>query len=147
MTQTPETYQSPDTIGPKPGTDSDETANVALLPCPHCGPGESIVEPWHDDVAKRWRVGCGRCGCSTGISPRDKTKAPAIAAWNRRAAPTLPADVKGLVEVALNAPLPGGAQVWHLIDGGGQQPSDMARTVMRAALSAAFTHLRKEQQS
>ena len=78
-------------------TDRDETANVALLPCPFCGPGESIVEPWHDDVAKRWRVGCGRCGCSTGISPRDKTKAPAIEAWNRRAAPTLPADVAKLV--------------------------------------------------
>ncbi len=31
MTQTPETCQSPDTISPKPGTDSDETANVAAL--------------------------------------------------------------------------------------------------------------------
>lgn len=57
----------------------------ALLPCPFCGPGQSHVDLWHDDVSKRWRVGCGRCGCSTGISPRDKTEAPAIAAWNKRA--------------------------------------------------------------
>ena len=59
----------------------------ALLPCPFCGPGQSIVSLWFDDVSKRWRVGCGRCGCSTGTSPRDKTQAPAIAAWNTRAAP------------------------------------------------------------
>ena len=55
-----------------------------LLPCPFCGPGNSCVDLWHDDVAKRWRVGCGACGCSTGTSPRDKTQAPAIEAWNRR---------------------------------------------------------------
>lgn len=55
-----------------------------LLPCPFCGPGQSIVSLWHDDMAQRWRVGCGRCGASSGISPRDKTEAPAIAAWNNR---------------------------------------------------------------
>lgn len=57
----------------------------ALLPCPFCGPGESHVSLWHDDVSKRWRVGCGRCGCSTGTSPRDTSQAPAIESWNRRA--------------------------------------------------------------
>lgn len=57
---------------------------MTLEPCPFCGPGQSQVDLWFDDVAKRWRVGCGRCGCSTGISPRDKTQAPAIEAWNRR---------------------------------------------------------------
>lgn len=55
-----------------------------LLHCPFCGPGQSQVDTWFDDVSHRWRVGCGRCGCSTGISPRDKTEAPAIAAWNTR---------------------------------------------------------------
>jgi hypothetical protein len=60
--------------------------SVELLPCPFCGPGNSVVSLWLDDVAHRWRVGCGRCGCSTGIHPRDKTEAPAIAAWNTRAA-------------------------------------------------------------
>lgn len=56
-----------------------------LKACPFCGPGQSVVGLWHDDVAQRWRVGCGRCGCSTGISPSDKTEAPAIKAWNTRA--------------------------------------------------------------
>jgi hypothetical protein len=60
------------------------TEREALLPCPFCGEGQSVVEPWFDDVAHRWRVGCGRCGCSTGTHPTDKTPDPAIAAWNRR---------------------------------------------------------------
>lgn len=59
-------------------------AAVELKACPFCGEGNSIVSLWFDDVVKRWRVGCGRCGCSTGTSPRDKTEAPAIAAWNTR---------------------------------------------------------------
>lgn len=58
----------------------------ALLPCPFCGPGESVVSLYFDDMSQRYRVGCGRCGASTGIHPRDKTEAPAIEAWNRRAA-------------------------------------------------------------
>lgn len=58
---------------------------VGLLPCPFCGPGQSQVDLWFDDSARRYRVGCGRCGCSTGISPRDKTEVPAITAWNTRA--------------------------------------------------------------
>ena len=63
-----------------------EQERAELLPCPFCGPGESVVSTYIDDVAQRYRVGCGRCGASTGIHPRDKTEAPAIEAWNRRAA-------------------------------------------------------------
>lgn len=55
-----------------------------LLHCPFCGPGQSVVDLWFDDVAHRWRVGCGACGCSTGTHPTDRTEAPAIAAWNKR---------------------------------------------------------------
>jgi Lar family restriction alleviation protein len=55
-----------------------------LLHCPFCGVGQSQVDLWFDDVARRYRVGCGRCGASTGTHPRDKGEAPAIAAWNTR---------------------------------------------------------------
>lgn len=55
-----------------------------LLPCPFCGLGQSQVDPWFDYMAQRWRVGCGCCGASTGISPQDKGRDVAIAAWNRR---------------------------------------------------------------
>lgn len=60
-----------------------------LKPCPFCGPGQSVVSLWYDDASKAQRVGCGRCGVSTGIRPRseERTAANAIAAWNRRASP------------------------------------------------------------
>ena len=58
--------------------------NQELKPCPFCGPNESIVSLYLDDVAQRHRVGCGRCGASTGIHPRDTSETPAIAAWNKR---------------------------------------------------------------
>lgn len=56
------------------------------LPCPFCGPGNSIVEAYYDDWSKRYRVGCGCCGASTGITPRasDDSAAVAIARWNTR---------------------------------------------------------------
>lgn len=57
---------------------------IPLKHCPFCGPGNSIASLWLDDVARRWRVGCGACGASTGIHPRDKTPRAAIEAWNRR---------------------------------------------------------------
>lgn len=56
-----------------------------LLPCPFCGPGQSMVDPWFDDVGKRWAVGCGRCGSSSGRSVHaEGSKEAAIASWNRR---------------------------------------------------------------
>jgi hypothetical protein len=51
-----------------------------------------MVDVYFDDTSKRFRVGCGRCGCSSGIDPRDKSEAPAIARWNRRAQPPQPTD-------------------------------------------------------
>ena len=56
------------------------------LPCPFCGPGNSEVEAYYDDLAHRYRVGCGRCGSSTGITPRadEDGKEVAIARWNKR---------------------------------------------------------------
>ena len=78
----------------------DPVASDELRPCPFCGPGESHVDLWHDDVSHRWRVGCGRCGCSTGISPRDKTQAPAIAAWNRRYPDPVMDAVRRCAEIA-----------------------------------------------
>lgn len=53
-----------------------------LLPCPFCG-GEA--ESWFDDLSQRRRIACGPCGASSGVSPRDKSESPAVAAWNRRA--------------------------------------------------------------
>lgn len=67
-----------------PGVSELSDGLGALLHCPFCGPGESHVDLWFDDCSKRWRVGCGRCGCSTGTHPTDRTPAPAVAAWNRR---------------------------------------------------------------
>jgi Lar family restriction alleviation protein len=56
-----------------------------LLPCPFCGPGQSMVDPWYDDVAKRWSIGCGRCGASSGRSVHaEGSKEAAIKAWNTR---------------------------------------------------------------
>ncbi|MDO9068609.1 MAG: Lar family restriction alleviation protein, partial [Deltaproteobacteria bacterium] len=63
----------------------DKTA-TELLPCPFCGPGQSMVDPWYDDVSKRWAVGCGRCGSSSGRSIHaDGSKEAAIKSWNTRA--------------------------------------------------------------
>ena len=57
-----------------------------LLPCPFCGPGQSMVDPWYDDVSKRWAVGCGRCGSSSGRSIHaEGSKEAAVNAWNTRA--------------------------------------------------------------
>lgn len=69
---------------PSMGPPEQEQESVPLLPCPFCGPGQSQVGAWWDDVSNRYRVGCGRCGCSTGIHPRDKTMTSAILAWNTR---------------------------------------------------------------
>lgn len=86
-----DTCQSPDTISPKQGTDRDETANVALLPCPFCS--STNVQLRHAAQHEMSWVSCTGCGLEapseTGTSEGD-----AVSYWNRRAAPTLPADVK-----------------------------------------------------
>jgi hypothetical protein len=46
---------------------------------------------------------------------------------------------EAMVERALHARVPGGAEVWHWIDGGGFGPKEAQRNVMRAALEAALT--------
>lgn len=56
-----------------------------LLACPFCGPGQSMVDPWFDDVSKRWAIGCGRCGASSGRSIHaEGSKEAAIKSWNTR---------------------------------------------------------------
>ncbi|WP_379069183.1 Lar family restriction alleviation protein [Mesorhizobium sp. UC22_110] len=104
MTQTPKTCQSPDMISPIAGTDRDETANVA--PCPFCGGGPTITERAATEAERHSFMCFIACMCG-GYSARahqyggGETKAEAreivSTAWNRRAAPTLPADVKLLV--------------------------------------------------
>lgn len=66
-------------------TDSDETANVAPLACPFCG-GQNICP-------SAWDIQCSDCSASIPGDPL-----VAIEAWNRRAAPTLPTDVKGMAD-------------------------------------------------
>ena len=64
-----------------------EVADFEAIPlkcCPFCGPGQSTPGLFFDDVAARYRVGCGRCGTSTGFAAQDRTPAPAIRAWNTR---------------------------------------------------------------
>ena len=74
-------------------TDRDGTTNVALLPCPHCGGrADCDREPWPN--SKIFSIWCSEC--KAGID-QSVTDANLLEAWNRRAAPTLPADVKGLV--------------------------------------------------
>jgi hypothetical protein len=53
----------------------------ALKPCPFCP--VSIVSSYVDEVSRRWRIGCGRCGASSGIH---KLEIEAVKAWNTRAA-------------------------------------------------------------
>lgn len=60
---------------------------AGLLPCPHCGPGQSIVTLWQDH-ASCWKVTCGACGSSSGILPEGErwpdAKERIIASWNKR---------------------------------------------------------------
>jgi ribosomal protein S27AE len=62
--------------------------DVGLLPCPHCGPGESVVELHQDDIGY-WQVGCGRCGSHSGTLPDSPhfpdAKERIVASWNKRA--------------------------------------------------------------
>lgn len=66
---------------------TEEAGKLAeeLKPCPFCGHGQSMVDPWFDDVSKRWAIGCGRCGASSGRSVHAKgSKEAAIRSWNTR---------------------------------------------------------------
>ena len=77
-------------------------ANERLLSCPFCGPGQSMVDAYFDEMAKRYRVGCGRCGSSSGIHPRETGPEPAIAAWNKRGTSELLAALEALVADVLD---------------------------------------------
>jgi Lar family restriction alleviation protein len=66
-------------------TPKDSTGKEDLKGCPFCGPGNSAVSPYFDDMYQAWRVACGRCAVSTGFNPKDRTKDKAIELWNRRA--------------------------------------------------------------
>lgn len=55
--------------------------SAKLLPCPFCGPRQSQISTWFDDMSQRWRVGCGRCGASSGTTKKERD---AIAGWNTR---------------------------------------------------------------
>lgn len=59
-----------------------EANQASLLPCPFCGPRNSIVECYEDDYGK-WRVACGACGVHTGIRP-DNNREMVINHWNTR---------------------------------------------------------------
>lgn len=68
-----------------PHNHSQPVCASELLPCPFCGPGQSMVDPWYDDVSKRWAIGCGRCGASSGRSIHaEGSKEAAIKSWNTR---------------------------------------------------------------
>lgn len=60
------------------------TTREELLACPFCGPGNSIVECYQDDIGY-WKVGCGACGSHSGIRPKSdpEGRAKVIASWNR----------------------------------------------------------------
>lgn len=82
-----------------------DQAAPELLPCPFCG-GESHVgtiryskpledAAWHDgsEITECFFVNCASCGVSNqGLIAGYRTTEEAIAAWNRRAAPSAPAD-------------------------------------------------------
>lgn len=77
------------------------TGTETLLPCPFCGPGQSMVGPWFDDVGKRWAIGCGRCGSSSGRSVHaEGSKEAAIKSWNTRGVAQRPVDSGELTKKA-----------------------------------------------
>lgn len=61
-------------------------ADIEPIHCPHCGPGNSLVEAYEDDYGY-WKVGCGACGSHSGpLHPNHKPDARrlVIESWNRR---------------------------------------------------------------
>jgi hypothetical protein len=53
--------------------------------CPHCGPGNSIVEYYQDGLGYH-KVGCGCCGSHSGSVPKSDPngKQRVIDLWNKR---------------------------------------------------------------
>lgn len=80
---------------PAPGTED----GGALLPCPFCG-GVAAYMTADEAGPDAYVVTCMQCHASSAVhyavkeSPREK----AIAAWNRRAAPSAPAETPGLLK-------------------------------------------------
>lgn len=61
-------------------------SDLQPIHCPHCGPGNSMVEAYQDDYGY-WKVGCGACGSNSGtLHPNHKPDAKrlVIESWNRR---------------------------------------------------------------
>lgn len=61
-------------------------SDIEPIHCPHCGPGNSMVEAYQDDYGY-WKVGCGACGSHSGtLHPNHKPDARrrVIEIWNRR---------------------------------------------------------------
>jgi Lar family restriction alleviation protein len=64
-----------------------------LKPCPFCGETERIaIDTIADEVEDSFAVICGGCAAATKLTCRSREEA--IAAWNRRAAPEAPSDMK-----------------------------------------------------
>jgi len=89
-----------------------------LLPCPWCGPMQSMVDPWFDDVASRWTVGCGRCGASVGRSVHaEGSKESALEAALTRAPSTVgESGTIPSVSPASSLSTQAGEQVWRPIE-------------------------------
>lgn len=62
-------------------TKSPNQGAMNLLPCPHCGEGNSKVECYKNDYGM-WSVGCGACGSHSG---NHRNRSAVIDNWNTRA--------------------------------------------------------------
>jgi len=67
------------------GNDSAPTGEEAPLNCPYCGGSASLFAS--SDHSTAWEGGCSNEACEVQPSVWKASKAEAIAAWNRRAAP------------------------------------------------------------
>ena len=67
------------------GKDAENTGVDAPLNCPYCGGSASLFAS--SDHSTAWEGGCSNEACEVQPSVWKASKAEAIAAWNRRAAP------------------------------------------------------------
>lgn len=78
-----------------------------LLKCPFCG-GEAIIKSicnTHEPDTDDWWVSCRICRVERPSTQKGEiahTKADAIAAWNRRAQPTMPSEVREAIRRVLH---------------------------------------------